>query len=282
MEVAKNKVSYPIVLAVAGSDSGAGAGIQADIKTCSALQTYAMTAITAITAQNTCGVDSYMPIPSNFLEAQIKCACSDIFPDAVKIGMLPDIDSINTLSKCITEIKLRKIVLDPVCVSTSGHTLNTPECCRAMAKSLFPKCDVVTPNIPELELLTGIVINSIDDVQTAAQKLIYETNVSAVMAKCGHLQGLERGNLLITNAGEKHFFHSQYVNTINTHGTGCTLSSGIAAQLAKGQSLVEACATATKWLNRALSAGANIMHGKGHGPVHHFHEYFNPTFEIKP
>ena len=245
---------YPVALTIAGSDSGGGAGIQADIKTFSSLGVFGASAITAITAQNTQGVRGIQAISPEILRGQIEAILEDFIVDAIKIGML-------------------HIILDPVMISTSGSKLLEDDAIRTIMDELFPKATLLTPNIPETEYLSGIKINNEADILCAARKL-QEKGCNAILIKGGHIPGVETVDRLFINENNPICLASPTVETFNTHGTGCTLSSAIAAYMALGHSLVEAVRLAKEYMNNALVHGANVCMGKGHGPVNHF---FSPS-----
>lgn len=251
-------------LTIAGSDSSGGAGIQADIKTMTANGVYAMSAITALTAQNTIGVKSIMEVTPEFLEEQLDCIFTDIYPDAVKTGMVSSKILIEMIGKKLREYHAGNIVIDPVMVSTSGAKLISDNAIETMKKELFPMATVITPNIPETEVLSGISIKSEEDMVQAA-KIIYETYGCAVLCKGGHQ--VNNANDLLYKKGTFRWFVGERIENPNTHGTGCTLSSAIASNLAKGHSLEQSVENAKEYISGALSAMLNL--GKGSGPMNH-------------
>lgn len=251
-------------LTIAGSDSSGGAGIQADIKTMTAHGVYAMSAVAALTAQNTTGVYGIMEVGPEFLAAQLDCIFTDITPDAVKIGMLSSGEIMRTVAEKLRQYGAKHVVLDPVMVSTSGSRLMKEDAVHVMQEELFPLAEVITPNIPETEVLTGMEIQSPGDMERAA-RLIYENWHCAVLCKGGHRVS-DADDLLYWN-GEAKWIRGQRIDNPNTHGTGCTLSSAIASQLALGCNLEEAVRKAKVYLSGALAAGLNL--GKGSGPVDH-------------
>ena len=261
-------MNYRRVLSIAGSDSGGGAGIQADIKTISALGCYAATAITAVTVQNTIGVEAVHPVPVGIIEGQIEAVLSDIGADAVKIGMLHSAEVVQAVGKMLRKHAVRNIVLDPVMVSTSGHRLIEESAVATLQAELIPLARVITPNIPEAEiLLGGERLDSQDALPEAARKLAYIYNVS-VLLKAGHLHD----DLLIdyfydAERDEMLELPSRRTHTRNTHGTGCTMSSAFAALLARGATLQEAARGAKDFITKAITAGAKYEIGHGHGPV---------------
>ena len=251
-------------LTIAGSDSSGGAGIQADIKTMTANGVYAMSAITALTAQNTLGVKSIMEVTPEFLEEQLDCIFTDIYPDAIKTGMVSSKILIEMIGKKIREYRAGNIVIDPVMVSTSGAKLISDNAIETLKKELFPMATVITPNIPETEVLSGISIKSEEDMVQAA-KIIYETYGCAVLCKGGHQ--VNNANDLLYKKGTLRWFVGKRIENPNTHGTGCTLSSAIASNLAKGHSLEQSVENAKEYISGALSAMLNL--GKGSGPMNH-------------
>lgn len=260
------------VLAVAGSDPSGGAGIQADIKTVTVLGCYAMTAVTAVTVQNTRGVSGVTDIPPDVIAAQIDAVCTDIFPDAVKIGMIPNTESILAVAERLRHYGPANIVIDPVMVSTSGHPLLRPDAVHVLSTVLFPLAEVITPNLPEASALLGRPVNTAAEQESAALEL-YARYGAAVLVKGGHLA--DTACDVLCADGELIRFPAERVQTKNTHGTGCTLSSAIAAHLAKGQPLKESVAAAKAYLTGALKAGWDI--GTGNGPLLHNYEAVSPT-----
>ena len=253
------------VLIIAGSDSSGGAGIQADLKTVTALGSYAMTCITAITAQNTTGVKSIVPINSKEISDQIEFTSQDIKPDAIKIGMLHSSHVIKAVIKSLKKIKASKIVLDPVMVAKSGTKLISNDAVRLIKTKLIKFVFLITPNIPEAEILTNTKINNIEDMIFAANKLI-GLGAKNVLIKGGHLKSKIIFDILVNKKEIKIFKNVKYT-TKNTHGTGCTLSSAIATYLSCGKLLKKSCELGIKYVNQAI--GSNLNYGKGHGPVNH-------------
>lgn len=263
-------MKYSRVLTIAGSDSGGGAGVQADIKTISACGCYAASAITAITVQNTIGVQSVVGLPIEAIEGQMEAVLSDIGADCVKIGMLHSNEVIHCIAKALRKHKIEKVVLDTVMVSTSGHRLIEESAIETLIKELIPLATVITPNIPEAEILLGESINSQEDLIIAAQKLARKFNVS-VLLKAGHLTNDLLTDYFYNNEKQRSLaLTSKRLDTPNTHGTGCTLSSAIASMLAKGYEIEEAIQKAKEYLTGAIEEGANYQIGHGHGPVCHF------------
>ena len=251
-------------LTIAGSDSSGGAGIQADIKTMLANKVYAMSAITALTAQNTCGVRSIMEVTPEFLADQLDAVFTDIFPDAVKTGMVASAALIEVIAAKLKEYKARNIVTDPVMVATSGARLLNEDAVKVLIDKLIPLADLITPNIPEAEVLSGMKISSAEDMEAAA-KDIFERTGTSVLLKGGH--SLNDANDLLFNKGRITWFEGRRITTSNTHGTGCTLSSAIAAGLAKGYSPEDAVRRAKEYISGALAAEMDL--GKGPGPMDH-------------
>lgn len=272
--------TYPRVLSIAGSDSGGGAGIQADIKAISATGSYAATAITAVTIQNTMGVEGVFPVPPDVVARQVECVINDIGVDAVKIGMLHSSEIVEAVAAVLNRTlwkdgeckECRNIVLDPVMVSTSGHILMEDSAQYALVNVLMPLARVITPNLPEAEVLLGRKIKGYDDMKRAAHELSFGGRVS-VMLKAGHLNE-EMLNDVFYNAEENHIIElsSERIDTLNTHGTGCTLSSAFASYLAQGYGLDEAAGLAKKYIIGAIKSGKNYKIGHGCGPVNHFFE----------
>lgn len=256
-------------LTIAGSDSSGGAGIQADIKSFSANGVYGMSVITAVTAQNTQGVLAVQDIEPQIIAKQIQAIFEDIEVDAVKIGMVSQIVTIETIAEGLKKYGAQKVVVDPVMISTSGYHLLQPEAEAKLGELLLPLAMVVTPNIPEAEVLSGQSIQSLADMEKAA-KAIFQLGSQFVLLKGGHR--LEDATDVLFDGREFHYFPSPHINTPHTHGTGCTLSSAIAANLAKGLSIREAVEAAKAYVTGAIEHGLPI--GKGHGPTHHFYELY--------
>jgi len=261
---------YPRVLSIAGSDSGGGAGIQADLKTIAALGCYGMTAITALTAQNTLGVRAIHGVPADILRHQIDAVVEDIGVDAVKIGMLHAPDIVMAVAEAIDRHGLAKVVLDPVMVATSGAVLIANPAIELLVRELFPRAVLVTPNLDEAALLVGRLLRHAKDMEAAASELL-DKGARAVLLKGGHLPGDEVIDLLLTADGTKHWMRAPRIHTANTHGTGCTLSAAIAAGLALGQPLLEAVEMARAYVRAAMLAGAKVKTGAGGGPLNHGH-----------
>ncbi|GHA51572.1 hydroxymethylpyrimidine/phosphomethylpyrimidine kinase [Amylibacter ulvae] len=259
----------PIALTIAGSDSGGGAGIQADLKTFSALGVYGASAITAITAQNTRGVTAVQDINLDVLGAQISAVLDDLAVNAIKIGMLSSPEIIDVVAKHLNAFN-NPIVLDPVMVAKSGDTLLQDSAIDALKSKLLPKAAVLTPNLPEAAKLLNTAEAATKDETLAQGHALLAMGAQAVFMKGGHASGAICTDYLIT-ADDVTEFSAPRVNTKNTHGTGCTLSSAIAAELAKGQTLINAAQKAHQYLQSAISRADELKVGSGHGPVHHFH-----------
>lgn len=264
------RFEYPRVLSIAGSDSGGGAGIQADLKTFSALGCYGMTAITALTAQNTCGVRAIHAVPPQMLRDQIDAVLEDIGADAVKIGMLHAPEIVRTVAESIDRHSLRNVVFDPVMVATSGAVLIDDTAVEVLVSELFPRVAIITPNLDEAALLVGRALRSPQDMEQAGQSLL-SRGARAVLLKGGHLPGDTVVDLLITQAGDKVWMQAPRIHSANTHGTGCTLSSAMAAYLALGDSLEQAVQQARTYVREALQSGAQVRTGQGSGPLNHGH-----------
>lgn len=252
------------VLTIAGSDCSGGAGIQADIKTMTAHGVYAMSAITALTAQNTTGVYGVLESTPEFLANQLDCIFGDIFPDAVKIGMVSSSALISVIVKKLREYRPQNIVVDPVMISTSGCKLLQDEAARTLIEELIPLGTVITPNIPEAEALSGKTVRSKKDMEAAAAK-ICENYSGAVLVKGGHLA--DTADDLLYQNGMSQWFPGEHIDNPNTHGTGCTLSSAIASNLALGYDLPQSVQRAKEYITGALRANLNL--GKGSGPLNH-------------
>ena len=260
------------VLIIAGSDSSGGAGIQADIKTVSSLGSYALTAITAVTVQNTKGVKSVIPIPPNEIKDQIIYSAKDLKPDAIKIGMLQSKSVIKKVLASIKTLKIKKIILDPVMVAKGGAKLINDSAIKILKKDLIRQVSLITPNIPEAEVLTGIKIRNREDMILAANRLI-NLGAKNVLIKGGHLNTKKVQDIFLNKSDLKIFTSPRY-KTKNTHGTGCTLSSAITTFFSCGKSLKKACELGIKYVNLAILTNPN--YGKGHGPINHLN-----SIEIK-
>ena len=253
------------ILIIAGSDSSGGAGIQADIKTITSLGSYAMTAITAITAQNTTGVKSVFPIPPNELKKQILFTCKDIKPNAIKIGMLHSKSTIMAVIESLKKIGNKKIILDPVMIAKGGAKLINNAAIDFIKHELIKKTYLITPNIPEAEILSELKIKNTKDMIEAA-KILLNFGVKNVLIKGGHLKSKILTDIYLTNS-ELIIFKNKKINTKNTHGTGCTLSSAITTFLSCGKPLKKSCELGIKYVNQSIKS--NLNYGKGHGPLNH-------------
>ncbi len=265
---------YHRVLTIAGSDSGGGAGIQADLKTFAAMGCYGTSAITALTAQNTLGVTGIHPVPPTFAAAQITAVLGDIGTDAVKIGMLYSAELIRVVAEQLRVFGAANIVLDPVMVAASGDKLLQDEAVAALRDCLMPLADVITPNIPEAEVLVGHKLDSPELIRAAAQ-ILAGFGSRSVLIKGGHFGGESSDDLLYLSQDRRFVaFPAVRIQSRNTHGTGCTLSSAIAAHLARGAGLEEAVRRAKEFIDQAIRAGTDYALGGGHGPVHHFFKHW--------
>ena len=259
---------YARVLSIAGSDSGGGAGIQADLKTFSALGCYGMTAITALTAQNTTGVQAIHGVPAVFLKAQLQSVLDDIGVDAVKIGMLHSPDVVEVVAWAIDHYGLKQVVLDPVMVATSGDRLIAQETVAVLVSELFPRVQLVTPNLDEASLLVQKNLSQIDELQPAGLELL-AMGAKAVLLKGGHVQGDVLCDVLHQSGTDARVFQSTRIHSRNVHGTGCSLSSAIAAYLALGHDMHTAVEQARAFIRQAIASGAAVKTGEGHGPLNH-------------
>ena len=259
---------YARVLSIAGSDSGGGAGIQADLKTFAALGCYGMTAITALTAQNTTGVQAIHGVPASFLKAQLQSVLDDIGVDAVKIGMLHSPDVVEVVAWAIDHYGLKQVVLDPVMVATSGDRLIAQETVAVLVSELFPRVQLVTPNLDEASLLLQKNLSQIDELQPAGLELL-AMGAKAVLLKGGHLQGDVLCDVLHQLGTDARVFQSARIHSRNVHGTGCSLSSAIAAYLALGHDMHTAVEQARAFIRQAIASGAAVKTGEGHGPLNH-------------
>ena len=253
------------ILIIAGSDSSGGAGIQADIKTVTALGGYAMTAITAVTSQNTTGVNSIIAISPKEIEKQILFTSKDIKPDAIKIGMLHSTEVILSVKKSLRKLKTKKIILDPVMVAKGGVKLINEKAIKVLKEKLIREVFLITPNIPEAEVLTNTKIKDLNDMIRAANILL-RFGVKNILLKGGHSK-TKFINDVFLNKKELKIFKNKKIKTNNTHGTGCTLSSAITTFFACGKALNKSCELAIKYVNQ--SVGSNLNYGKGHGPINH-------------
>lgn len=264
----------PRVLSIAGSDSGGGAGIQADIKTITALGGYAMTAITALTAQNTQGVQAILPVATQFIRDQIRCVVDDIGVDAIKTGMLGGAAQTQTVAEEIARIRQHRpaliVVVDPVMVAKGGAALLADDALACLRTTLLPLATLVTPNLPEAEKLTGRAIHTVEDMRAAAQWLHQQTG-AAILLKGGHLAGDDLVDVLLDHAGFNEFV-GQRLPTRHTHGTGCTLASALATTLAQGNTLPDAVRRSCNYVHEAILQAPEL--GKGAGPLWHAHPWY--------
>jgi hydroxymethylpyrimidine/phosphomethylpyrimidine kinase len=259
---------YVRVLTIAGSDSGGGAGIQADLKTFAALGAYGMSAITALTAQNTLGVAGIHAAPADFLAAQIDAVASDIGAHAVKIGMLHSPELVHVVAQAIDRYGFPHVVLDPVMTSATGARLIEPPAVEALVAELFPRVSLITPNLDEAALLLGRAVDGVDDMPIAAQALLHK-GARAVLLKGGHLPGEQVIDVLVERGAEPHIMQHARVDTRNLHGAGCTLSSALAVFLAQDLPLPLATEAARSYVLDALKEGAGVTTGQGVGPLNH-------------
>lgn len=269
-----NKKTYKRALTIAGSDPSGGAGIQADLKTFSACGCFGTSAIVAVVDENTVGVTGVHPVPVDFVVGQIRSVLDDIGADAVKIGMLHSSELIRAVRDTLARYDIRNVVLDPVMVATSGDPLLQQEAVATLRDELIPRVRVITPNIPEAEILLGRKLPRQKELPDAARELSQGGRVS-VFLKAGHLDDDELVDIFYNAESDEVIpLRSKRIRTVNTHGTGCTLSSAIAAFLARGFALNEAAARAKEYIAEAIAAGAAYDIGHGHGPVHHFYRFW--------
>jgi len=262
------------ILIIAGSDSSGGAGIQADLKTVTSLGSYGMTAITAVTVQNTTGVKSVVSIDPKKIYEQIVFTSEDIKPDAIKIGMLHSTEVIKKVLKALEKIKVKKIILDPVMIAKGGARLIDEKAIKILKKELIKKVDLITPNIPEAEVLTEMKINTVEDMILAANKLIV-LGAKNVLIKGGHLNKKKLFDIFLSKKDFKIFESKKFI-TKNTHGTGCTLSSAITTFYSCGKSIKKSCELAIKYVNSAIKSNPKL--GKGHGPINHLNSILVRNF----
>lgn len=266
---------YRRVLTIAGSDSGGGAGIQADLKTFAANECYGLSVLTALTAQNTRGVTAIHAVPANFVEAQMDAVLTDIGADAIKIGMLFSAELIEVVAHGLKKHGAANVVLDPVMVAQSGDTLLQDNAITAIKEHLIPLADIITPNVPEAEVILGRKIDDISGMAEAARNLA-RFGCLSVLVKGGHLaENRSTDFLYLTPKNRLIEYAAEQVETINNHGTGCTLSSAIAAQLAHGYDIQTAVGKAKDYITATIKAGAHYVLGKGNGPVHHFYNFWS-------
>ncbi|WP_454626331.1 bifunctional hydroxymethylpyrimidine kinase/phosphomethylpyrimidine kinase [Bradyrhizobium cenepequi] len=263
----------PIALTIAGSDSSGGAGIQADLKTFAALGVYGASAITALTAQNTMGVRGIHQVPAEFVTAQIDAVFSDLAVGAVKIGMVAELSIIDAIAAGLERWSPKHVVFDPVMVATSGDRLLAAEAVDALRTKLIPLASLITPNLPEAAALLDEPMASGEAAIESQGKRLLALGCRAVLIKGGHGQGSESIDYLV-DADSTIALAAPRINTANTHGTGCSLSSAIAAELAKGEDMASAVRNAKGWISAAIEAADRFSVGHGHGPVHHFHRFY--------
>ena len=259
---------YPVILSIAGSDCSGGAGIQADIKTISALGGYAASVITAITVQNTQGVKSVQTLPPDLVKAQIEAILDDLHVDCIKIGMIGNESIARAIAHTLQEYPSCPIVYDPVMVSTSGHCLLPPEAIESIKCSLFPLTTLLTPNLNEAGVLNGKVIGTIEEMKKTAYELSQAFH-TAVLIKGGHLEGEDMCDVLHTQENKMHIYKTKKIKSNNLHGTGCTLSSAIATYIGKGYAIDKAIAAGKEYVSSAIHAGKGFHIGNGHGPLCH-------------
>jgi hydroxymethylpyrimidine/phosphomethylpyrimidine kinase len=268
---------YPILLTIAGSDSGGGAGIQADLKTFSALGCFGTSAITAVTVQNTLGVSGVYAIPPKIVEQQIRAVLDDMDPLAIKIGMIPAAEHATVIAAVLKEYPHIPVILDPVMVASSGYQLMEDTTIDILKNELFARALLVTPNLDEARLITGIDIDTVEDMEVAAAYFMMQ-GCRAVLIKGGHLKGDTLCDVYLDKNGVTRRFESAFIDSNNTHGTGCTLSSAIAAFLALGDDLLVAIGKAKAYVCQAIEYGKDVQTGRGHGPLNHF---FDPQKLVK-
>lgn len=271
------KYKYLSVLTIAGFDGSGGAGIQADIKTISALGCYATSVLTALPVQNTQGVRNIFPIPVEAVAEQIEAILDDIFPDAIKIGMVHTPELVETIVRTLGKYKKVPIVFDPVMVATSGHRLIEEETIQTIIEKLFPIADVITPNMDEAAILAKMEVKTLTEMQLAGEK-IKTLSCKNILLKGGHQTTSKITTLFLDEEGQTHTFKTKKFETNNTHGSGCTLSSAIASYLAQGKSLLDAISMAQTYAYEAIKNGTDVQTGNGNGPLNHF---FNPQKLIK-
>jgi len=269
--------TYPSVLAIAGFDGSGGAGLQADIKTISALGCYATSALTALPVQNTQGVRNIYPIPYHAVKEQIEAVMDDIMPQAIKIGMVHTSELVDVIAATLQRYPKVPVIFDPVMVATSGHRLIEEATIEALINTLFPIAALITPNLDEAALLAQMEIKTVEDMYLAGTKIL-KLGCNGLLLKGGHLEGKKITSLHFQNDGKVLSFEFEKFDTTNTHGSGCTLSSAIASYRAQGKSLAEAVLLGQDYVHQAIYNGKDVLVGKGNGPLNHF---FNPQKLIK-
>ncbi|ROI01838.1 bifunctional hydroxymethylpyrimidine kinase/phosphomethylpyrimidine kinase [Chryseobacterium sp. G0240] len=271
------KYKYPSVLTIAGFDGSGGAGIQADIKTTSALGCFSTSVLTALPVQNTQGVRKIYPIPVEAVSDQIKTILDDIVPDAIKIGMVHTPQLVEAIVSTLSQYPKIPVVFDPVMVATSGHRLIEEETIKAITEKLFPIADVITPNMDEAAILADMKVETLEDLYTAGKK-IKQLGCKSILLKGGHQKTSTITSLFYDENGNYHSFETSKLDTNNTHGSGCTLSSAIAAYIAQGKPLYDAVSLGQQYIYQAIENGMDVQTGLGNGPLNHF---FNPQKLIK-
>lgn len=269
--------TYPMVLTIAGTDPSGGAGIQADLKTFAALGCYGMSVITALVAQNTCGVKAIHSVPSDFVKAQLLTVFEDIRPNAIKIGMVHSVELVDVIAEVLKKYNDIPVVFDPIMISTSGHRLIEEDTVAAIKERLFPIAKVITPNMDEASLLSGIPVKTVEDMYEASATIM-AMMPEALLLKGGHLESQKLTSMLVDAKGLIQEFYSDKIETKNMHGSGCTLSSAIASYLARGLDLRDAVAMAQDYVYEAIYHAADVVIGKGNGPLNHS---YNPQKMIK-
>ena len=264
-----SEYTYPIVLSIAGSDSGGGAGIQADLKTISALGCFGTTAITALTAQNTLGITDIHPIPVDFVKVQINAVMDDLKPSAIKIGMVHSAELAVGIAEVLSKYPDVPIIFDPVMVATSGDRLIAGDIVETLKEHLFPVAELLTPNMDEAAVLAGIEIRTLSDMRVAALRIM-RYGCNSVLIKGGHLKGPDLFDVYLDKEDNERIYRSSAVDTINTHGTGCSLSSAIASFIALGNDINTSIANSKNYIQNAIEQGRNVKTGSGHGPINHF------------
>lgn len=271
------KYTYPSVLTIAGFDGSGGAGIQADIKTFSALGCYATSVLTALPVQNTMGVRKIYPIPMEAVADQIEAVLEDIVPQSIKIGMVHTSKLVETIVNTLNKYPKIPIVFDPVMVATSGHRLIEDETINTIVEKLFPLADIITPNMDEASILAGIEVKTLEDMRVAGKKIL-QSGCRNILLKGGHQESPTVTSIFFGDNGQKYSFETEKFITNNTHGSGCTLSSAIAAYIARGEELYQSVELAQNYVFEAIKHGKDVVTGKGNGPLNHF---FNPHKLIK-
>jgi hydroxymethylpyrimidine/phosphomethylpyrimidine kinase len=266
-------MTTPIALTIAGSDSSGGAGIQADLKTFAALGVYGASVITALTAQNTQGVTGIHQVPADFVTAQIDAVFADLAIGAVKIGMVADLAVIGAIAAGLAKWQPKHVVLDPVMVATSGDRLLQADAVDALRTKLIPMVALITPNLPEAAALLDAPVATTESAIADQGKRLLALGARAVLIKGGHGQGADSIDYLVTSAGTT-ALSAPRIATDNTHGTGCSLASAVAAGFAKGEDMATAVRNAKAWVSAAIASADRFSVGKGHGPIHHFHRYY--------